>query len=96
MSKKSIYVTGSPGFKSAIIGNLGSEWKHESYDIGQELICFELPETFTSGRFKNLIGESTLSDHNIMVFYPMRNRSLPTIQTLAVSARQLITRFWEN
>jgi hypothetical protein len=90
MGKTIIYITGSPGFKSAIMNNLGPTWTYGTQDISQQLVSFELPKNMTTKRFKYLIGESTLSEHDIMFLYGMRYNSLPTIQTFISPVRRFI------
>lgn len=78
MNESIIYLSGSPGFKEAVASSLGHGWAYKVQDISQELVRFELPQGMTSKRFKSLVGESTLSDHNILLFYDL-NESFPSI-----------------
>jgi hypothetical protein len=69
MKNTSIYLTGFPGFKSAVIASLGPEWLNDTQDVSQELMHFNLPKKTSVENFKQLIGENTLSTHNIMFLY---------------------------
>lgn len=69
MKKNSIYITGFPGFKSAVTSKLGNNWEVDTMDINQQLLRFDLPRKMTSEEFRLLIGENLLVEHNILFLY---------------------------
>lgn len=85
-----VYVTGLPGFKSAIKSTLGQKWMDDAQDLDENLIRFELPHTVTPECFKRLIGDESLNDHNVMFLYDLHHNSLPTVEAVVASIWTLI------
>lgn len=92
MKNTIIYVTGLPGFKSAIKSTLGQKWMDDAQDLDENLIRFELPHTVTAECFKGLIGNETLYGHSVMFFYDLHHNSIPTVETAIASTWKLIER----
>lgn len=71
MSETIIYVTGSPGFKSAVIAKLASQWIYTGPRVAKDVPSFSLPDAVPLEQFKTTIGANMLSDRNLLFFSEM-------------------------
>jgi hypothetical protein len=72
MNETIVYVTGSPGFKSAVIAQLASEWIYSGPNMSRGAGSFTLPDAVPLEQFKATIGTKTLSDRNLLFFSEVR------------------------
>jgi hypothetical protein len=91
-----IYITGSPGFKAAVITKIGSKWIHSAQDVGEDLVSFALPKDETLSGFKALIGADIVSTHDIMFFDKLPNDLPAYTHVKSVPGQAVKMSIWVN
>jgi len=66
MNSNIIYLKGNPGFKPAVIIQLGKHWIKTAYDHSHEIVSFSLPDSMRLEGFKEAIGKNLIAEFNIV------------------------------
>ena len=96
MKELNIYMTGSPGFKSAIISQLSREWIHGAQDIGQEVVRFTLPDNVTLEALKVSVGSKIIDEHNVQFFEKPPANNVPYTQVKFIPGQAIKMSLWVN
>lgn len=93
---ETLYVTGTTGFKLALMTRLGSDRVHRTEDIGDDIISFTLPENASLEDLKVAIGDDIISEHDIHFFDEMPEGHTPYTAPSFVAGRPFKMSIWVN
>lgn len=61
-----IYITGDPGFKPALLAKLGNPWMRSAIDFDDNTMSFSIPENFLFEDLKEAIGDDITTQYNLL------------------------------